>query len=252
MKKSLLILALLLLTAPLAAQHMLGVRGGYGYGSVRFFPPQETKSLWGLYSGGISWKYYSKERVLGGLQVDLLYLQRGYREPRPNTSTYIRQINTLQLPLFMQPHVYFGGRRVRIFLNAGIYLSYNLSSTYSILYPEGTINEETHNAKYEFMDVRDNRFSYGLVGGFGFNYILGRLELLAEARYDYGYGDILKNTNKYPGNPRRSPLDAAYIHIGAYWRLGKGGFLSPLSPKSAARLAQREQQRAERRQNRDR
>lgn len=243
MKKLLLISLFLLAGCTLAAQHHIGLRGGYGFGSVRFFPPQETGSLWGLYSGGISWKYYSKERVLGGLEVDLLYLQRGYRIPYDNGITDWRQINTLQLPLFMQPHVYLGGRRLRIFLDAGIYLSYNLDSRYGRSFPAGDLQDDT-DLPYVWNNLRDNRFSYGLVGGFGVNYLLGRFELLAEARYDFGYGDILRNANKYPGNPRRSPLDAAYIHVGAYWRLGKEGFLSPLSPKAAARLAGREERRA--------
>ncbi len=245
--RRLLILSLLLLPlAPLHAQHYVGARAGYGYGSVRFFPPQETTPLWGLYSGGLSWKYYSKERLLGGIEVDMLYLQRGWRRPYENSYTYIRQVNSLQIPFFWQPHIYLGARRIRLFLNAGVTLSYNLSSTESTIQPPGSIVDDQHN-DYEFIDVRDNRWGYGLVGGFGVNYIVGRLELLAEVRYDFGYGDILKNATKYPDNLyRRSPLDDAYIHIGAYWRLGKGGFLSPTSPKVAAKIAARDAARAAR------
>ena len=39
----------------LQAQHYIGVRGGWGGGSVRFQPVRETGIHWGLYSGGLSY-----------------------------------------------------------------------------------------------------------------------------------------------------------------------------------------------------
>ncbi|MFQ8804544.1 MAG: hypothetical protein ACLR8Y_04730 [Alistipes indistinctus] len=57
---------------------------------------------------------------------------------------------------------------------------------------------------------RDNRFGYGLCGGAGLAFLFGqqrRYEFSVEARYGFGYGDILRNGTKYKGNPDRSPLD---------------------------------------------
>ena len=39
-----------------AAQHTLGVTGGYGYGNARFYPDQETRAVWGCYTAGVTWR----------------------------------------------------------------------------------------------------------------------------------------------------------------------------------------------------
>ena len=62
----------------LQAQHYIGVRGGWGGGSVRFQPVRETGIHWGLYSGGLSYKFYTEQKYVGAIQVDLEYMQRGF------------------------------------------------------------------------------------------------------------------------------------------------------------------------------
>lgn len=37
-----------------AAQHTLGVTGGYGYGNARFYPKEETRVVWGCYTAGVT------------------------------------------------------------------------------------------------------------------------------------------------------------------------------------------------------
>lgn len=48
-----------------SAQHTLGFTVGYGMGNGRFQPQQEMRAIWGLYSGGLSWRYYGKQRFVG-------------------------------------------------------------------------------------------------------------------------------------------------------------------------------------------
>ena len=60
----------------LQAQHYIGVRGGWGGGSVRFQPVRETGIHWGLYSGGLSYKFYTEQKYVGAIQVDLEYMTR--------------------------------------------------------------------------------------------------------------------------------------------------------------------------------
>lgn len=226
------------------AQHYVGVRAGYGFGSVRFFPKQETKALGGMYSGGVSWKYYTAERVVGAIQVDLEYFQRGYKvlvKEAPDTS-YQRTINSIMLPLIWQPHVYFAQRKVRVFLNLGVTLSYNMNGKEKwVSERDGVISENS----YEFKTVRDNRFGYGLMGGFGVGVLAKRFEYFVEARYHYGFGDVLKNKQKYPNNApiQRSPLDNFQISFGVYYRLGKGGIVAPPGKKLAAKMEEAELQR---------
>ena len=87
------------------AQHTLGVIGGYGMGSGRFDPKQETRATWGLYSGGLTWRYYGKQRYVGGFGVDLEFQQQAYSfatnasqvdDKKPaNLLYYTRRINSV-------------------------------------------------------------------------------------------------------------------------------------------------------------
>ena len=92
----------------LHAQHYLGVRGGWGGGSARFTPARETKLEWGLYSGGLSYKFYTAQKYVGGIQIDLQYMGRGfaYDLQSKSDSSYHRTINSFELPFMWQPHIY--------------------------------------------------------------------------------------------------------------------------------------------------
>ena len=46
-----------------AAQHTLGVTGGYGYGNARFYPDQETRAVWGCYTAGVTWFLATSSQV---------------------------------------------------------------------------------------------------------------------------------------------------------------------------------------------
>ena len=228
------------------AQHYVGVRAGYGSGSVRIFPPTETGMIWGLYSGGISWKYYSRVKYVGAVEADFEFMQRGYKElikggfsylPNDTTTTYHRSINSLMLPLIWQPHFYFFQRTMRVFINLGLTFSYNIDSRYEWHSEWSGLLESK---PYPMEITRDNRWGYGLCGGAGMGFLMGRFELMFEGRYYFGYSDILKNRNKYEGNPLRSPLDNINISVGLYWRLGKGGILSAPSDRVAEKLRRKE------------
>ena len=71
------------------------------------------------------------------------------------------------------------------------------------------------------IDIRDNKMGYGLVAGAGLGFYVGRFEFVVEARYWFGYSDILKNHTKYEGNPMRSPMDQLNLSLGVFYRLGK-------------------------------
>jgi hypothetical protein len=119
---------------------------------------------------------------------------------------------------------------VRVFVEAALVLSYNISSTYSYE------NDERPGGKYEMKIPRDNPFGYGLAGGAGFALLFGQVEVGFKARYDFGYSDILKNRNKYYSNstdgyenpfyytPLRSPIDNLSFSLTVGWRFNKRGF----------------------------
>ncbi len=228
--KTLLVAALLCVTTtPAHSQHYLGVKGGWGLATGRFSPSEYTEWLVGTWSGGVAWKYYSDAKMnidgfafrLGALTAELEFMERGYqyRLSRGSDNMYRRRINSLSLPLIWQPNFYFPPNW-RIIISAGVGVQYNFSSTeYQVSYKDGVLSS----SPYEMKFVRDNPFTYGLVAGAGLNYIFGdgRMEILFEVRYHFGYGDILRNASIYPGNPQRSPIDNLNVNIGFFIRLGK-------------------------------
>jgi hypothetical protein len=221
------------------AQHYLGVRGGYGGGLARFDAKANYEMrLWqGGPSAGISWKYYSSTPIVGAVQADLQFVTKGFErvlvfvDPdngvKTDLSSYTRRLTAIELPLFWHTHFYVAQRRMRIFLNLGVYGSYYLSA-----YEKGKDRVITGNAEvdgpYTMIPARDNRFDYGLVGGLGASYMFKRYEVFVEGRYNFGYSDLMKAMGKYPGaNFARTPVDMINISAGIYYRLGKRGILAP-------------------------
>jgi hypothetical protein len=259
---SILVIVAALSTQHASAQHTLTVTGGTGASYARFYPTEVTKWIWGCESFGLSWRFYSpKPRFVGAVGLDLDYVQRGfsyayYDNPETvvdefgNQKTihhyeyYTRRINSLMLPFVWQPHIYAARNHLRIFAEAAVVFSYNISSSYEYQ------NNKFPSKEYEWKVPRDNRFGYGLSGGVGFAVILGQAEIGLKAKYDFGYSDILKNRNKYYSNstdgrenpfyysPLRSPVDNISAMITVGWRFNKRGFDSwyVVRPKKEKRL----------------
>lgn len=236
------LLAAVAAVPPAHGQHTLGVYAGYGMGSARFYPQQETRGTWGLYTAGLSWRHYGTQRFVGGFGVDLELLQSAFSyapyasltEEEEDYRYYTRRINTISLPVVWQPHIYIK-QRVRIFLEAAATFSYRFSSTYEneIALDNGL---ESWKGKYTYKTARDNRWGYGLAGGGGVAVLIRRFEVSVRARYYFGLGDILRNRTKYADNgqdgaenpfwstPLRSPLDNLTFTVGLSYRFNKEGF----------------------------
>ena len=240
------------MTTESAAQHTIAVTGGSGMATGRPYPAQEMRPIWGTYQAGFSWRYYSMPRFLACVGIDVELLQRGFSyapypylyENKKDYKYYTRKLNSIIIPIVWQPHIYLFKKHLRVYLEAAPTFSFNFSSTF--------VNEErsvpagykpltgTVSGKYEFRPERDNRFSYGLRGGGGFDFIFGQVEVGVRVIYDFGYSDILRNRNKYydnrldwenkPGEnpfyltPLRSPLDNLTFSMKVGFRIGKAGF----------------------------
>lgn len=221
-----------------SAQHTVGFTLGAGMANGRFEPTQETKPIWGVLTGGLSWRYYTAQRAVGAVGADLEFIQRGFSvatnvnrvDDEKDYLYYTRMVNSLQLPIVWQPHAYLFNHHLRVYAEAGVTFSYNLSSSYEM---ESIVDGEkvTEKHDYHFQTVRDNRWGYGLLGGGGISLLFGQYEFNARVRYYFGYSDILRNRNKYYGSvegfmltPLRSPLDNLTISIGMNYRIGKDGF----------------------------
>ena len=230
--------ALLATIGKASAQHTLAITGGAGMTTSRLYPAQETRPIWGVATGGIQWRYYTDERFVGGIGADLEYMQRGFsyspdayrHEDKKDYNYYTRKVNSLVLPMVWQPHFYLFKNHLRIYLEAGITFTLNMSATYT--------NELTNKSdRYNFKVVRDNRFEYGLAGGGGIDVLVRQIEFGVRVRYYFGYSDLMRNRNKYYDNvlddqsenpfyytPLRSPVDNLMISLRVGFRFNKPGF----------------------------
>lgn len=216
---------------------------GWGIGYGRFAPVSSypMKWVWGTWSAGIQWKYYGKVRYIGAVAAELEFLQRAYQEQVSlDSEDYTRRMyNTVNLPLIWHIHMNFNDNRLRIFLNAGVWASYNISA-YEWVKSGSTVSE----GRYRMKLVRDNPLGYGLLGGIGLNVVMGKWELMIEGRYYFSYGDVLRNRAVYAGNPVRSPLDNISLSLGFYYRLGDRPHTPEPPPWYARIIAKREAKRA--------
>lgn len=226
-----------------SAQHTLGFIAGYGMANGRFQPQQEMRALWGMYSGGLTWRYYGRQRFVGGFGVDLEFQQSGFSfatnssqvEEKKDYLYYTRHVNTLVMPVVWQPHFYMIRNHVRVYFEAAATFSYNLSSTYENEQAKRR-GEADWRGDYRFKTPRDSRWGYGLAGGGGIAFLIRRYELNFRVRYYFGYSDIVRNRNRYadggidgpenpfPATPMRSPLDNLTISVGLNYRFNKEGF----------------------------
>ena len=106
-----------------SAQHTLGFIAGYGMANGRFQPQQEMRALWGMYSGGLTWRYYGRQRFVGGFGVDLEFQQSGFSfatnssqvEEKKDYLYYTRHVNTLVMPGVWQPQMCIRDRAISAF-----------------------------------------------------------------------------------------------------------------------------------------
>ncbi len=253
---TLLALALLTLSGAankLHAQHVVAVTTGCGMATARLYPKQETRPLWGTWTAGVSWRYYSLPRFVGGFGIDIDWMQRGFSyapyasiyDNKKQFKYYTRRVNTIMMPIVWQPHFYLFKNKMRVYLEAAATFSYNFCSTF-VNNERYTFGAEISSGieqiagKYEMRSERDNRFGFGLAGGGGIDLLFGRFEVGVRVRYDFGYSDLMRNRNKYydnsldqitsPGEnpfwytPLRSPLDNLNISLRFGFRLQKDGF----------------------------
>ena len=237
----------------LKAQHVVAVTTGCGMATARLYPAQETRPIWGTWQAGVSWRYYSLPRFVGGVGIDLDWLQRGFSyapyasiyEDKKDYKYYRRNVNSLILPIVWQPHFYLFKNHLRVYLEAAPTFSINFASTFENREPYtfGSLNGqglEVVSGKYHMRTERDNRFGFGLSGGGGIDILVKQIEFGVRVRYDFGFSDIMKNRNKYYDNgldqklypaenpfwysPLRSPLDNLTISLRIGFRFNKEGF----------------------------
>lgn len=209
---------------PLVFEHYFGIRAGYGTGSGRFEPLRFMESVKGLISMGLVYRFdVPAQKYVGCIEFDINYQQKGfaYETYRESGQMYERKYSIIEVPILWQPYFPLGKGSSRLYLSAGPYMSYTLDqgSTFKLYdKKEGTIIEQ---GTYIYDALRDNRFEYGIIGGLGLQFGWRAFAINAEFRYQINLSDAMKNVNKYPGNPSRSPVDVMSVSVGVNYKLNK-------------------------------
>ncbi len=164
-----------------------GINGGVTISNISF-NPTVPQSSYMQYAGGATGRYISENHW--GLQLELNYSQRGWKEYHPDNpaTQYSRQLNYLELPMFT--HLYFNmGRRFRLFFVAGPQVGFLLSeNAVASGLPEGDSRPPYYDMKIQ------NKFDWGICGGGGVELRTGVGSFLLDGRYYFGLSDIFNNS----------------------------------------------------------
>ncbi|MDR0810873.1 MAG: PorT family protein [Paludibacter sp.] len=192
MKNKLIISVLLLLLVPLAivaqrkyyeAEYYLGVAGGVSASKIYFAPKVSQTYLLGQ-TEGLIFRYIGQKNL--GLQVELNYRQRGWKEKE---DLYARRLDYIEMP-FMT-HFYLG-KTARIYLNLGFSGSYLLNE--KIIF-DNTKNTENANQE-QYTHPAKNRFDYGFCGGPGFSVNIKGQVIQLDIRASYSISTVFSDTSK--------------------------------------------------------
>lgn len=182
----------------------IGVNGGVNFNSLSLTPQGNQGAMLMGYAGGITARYISEKyfAMICGLQVELNYTQRGWKElvhkDMPD-EVYRRTMNYLEVPFLA--HLAFGREKgVRFFINLGPQVAFllNEKGKTTELWEKGTVtlpNETSKDVQFpqHTMDA-DRKFDYGIVGGLGLELRTKAGNFLVEGRYYFGLADIFDNS----------------------------------------------------------
>lgn len=210
---------------PVLVDHVFGVRGGYGMGSMRREPAKDNQPFpVGLYNYGISYRFdVPQQKYVGTIEIDVQWMDKGYAFATvfEGDEIYSRRYSVIELPILWQPYLPLGKGESRFFLNAGPYLSYMIDPGIERTYNRKSSETLTEN-KYIYDPLRDNRMEYGIVAGAGFMIGIKRFSFSIDFRYNIALSDVLKGVTKFEGNPFRSPVDQMNLSFGMQYRFIKG------------------------------
>lgn len=176
MKRIYLILAVgLLALSPsvMRAQWRVGISGGGDYNwytiNTNYQTDYRYDGAWG-WNAAVFGQYNFFDWL--GLRFELEASERNYRFRRTGIysgTNYVTHNTYMHLPVMTQ--FSFGGKKVRGFVNTGVYAGYWLAGRYKGRYYE-TMSDRlmTVEEPYIFQNEKDQRWDFGLAGGIGIEY----------------------------------------------------------------------------------
>lgn len=192
----------------------VGVKGGYNLSTAYFFHSfygsDINTKMEGGFQGGIVAMNYLRNHV--GLQAELLYSQKGWRQEFDDGSPdLVTELNYVELPLLVNIHT--GKERLHFFANGGCFVEYMLSSQLSASPDQTNV--------YGFDESRDHKLGYGFRGGVGAFYDFDFGTLIFESSFSYSLSDVLEFKKLNTGIPNSSKNMVLAFTIGYMFSFGE-------------------------------
>lgn len=174
---------------------MLGFEAGYYYNNVAFNPSMRTGTFINYGHYALLFTHYQK--MFGfmpyfGYRFGLIYGKQGFRfkeDKEKHSISYLygdtvqETFDVVEIPFLMQGHMDY--RFLKFFADVGIFGAYRLNIQRT------GYNGKVPSDQYKFKDF-ENRFDYGLEGGFGVGFVLKPFELHISAKLRYSWGSLYK------------------------------------------------------------
>lgn len=170
----------------------VGGKAGMTFSRISFYPSVPQTMISGFLIG-VTARYVEEKNF--GLILEALVEQRGWKETFDETSyQYQRRMTYFQVPFLT--HIYFGGRKIHGFFNAGPELSYLISESETANFDtsayESLEDFPVSNRSNEQLTMEtENSFDYGISAGFGMEYFATEKQSITlEGRLYFGLGNI--------------------------------------------------------------
>ena len=152
-------------------EHLLGVKYDFSFTGVMMTPDMGIKSINSPVNLAVLYTYYHplwSVIDIFGIQTGVRYTKYGFVNDEYAFENFEQTVSVIELPLISAFHIDIG-EHFRILLSIGPFLGYRFATT-----------------KENGFDCFDNRIDYGVQGGAGLAYILGkRIEFHLEGTFHY-------------------------------------------------------------------
>lgn len=190
-----------------APEHLIGVKYDFSFTGVTMTPDMGIKSVNSPLNIAVLYTYYHplwSVIDLFGIQTGLRYTTYGLVNDQYEFRHFEQTVSVIELPLISAFHVDIG-EHFRILLSIGPFIGYRFATT-----------------KDNGFDCFDNRIDYGIQGGAGLAYIIGkRFELHLEGTFHYSLSMLYHPEKMSSVSWLYSYPWQASISLGFHVKLGK-------------------------------
>lgn len=173
---------IIIASTTLNAQTFLGIHGNYNYLRLSSDSAMNKEPIIGM-GGGLIFKHFVVPSA--GIQIEVNYMQKGWRFFMDEENYYQRNMNYIEIPVLMNAVI--GKKKTRVLFLAGLFVDILHDSEISYT------NEELIQSfpNQEFVTNELNKLNYGLAGGLGIKRLFSFGTIQIEGRVTQGLSRIM-------------------------------------------------------------